>query len=61
MWRRPSYRARAQEPFAPVAPAVGYHKTVRGFVMMVPAPGVSLVPLAALVTAGPGMAGAGLA
>ena len=39
---------------------LGDHKTIRGFVVMVPATGVSFALLAALVGAGPGMAGAGL-
>ena len=39
---------------------LGDHKTIRGFVVMVPATGVSFALLAAAVVAGPGLPGAGL-
>ena len=41
-------------------PILGAHKTVRGFLVMVPATGVSFTALAALVSARPGLAAAGL-
>ena len=41
-------------------PLLGAHKTVRGFVVMVPATGLSFMLLAALVAAGPGMPASGL-
>lgn len=41
-------------------PILGAHKTVRGFLVMVPATGLGFMLLAALVTAGPGLPAAGL-
>ena len=41
-------------------PILGAHKTVRGFLVMVPATGVSFTALAALVSARPGLVAAGL-
>ena len=41
-------------------PILGAHKTVRGFLVMVPATGAGFLLLAALVAAGPGLSAAGL-